>query len=213
MSLLFDEIVSCNRCELRNFSKQIAERRVRRFHSWDYWGKPLPGFGDEKAKLLIVGLAPAAHGGNRTGRVFTGDSSGEWVIKGLYELGLSNLEKSTSKEDQLVLRGVYLTNSVKCVPPKNKPNSIEILICRPFLEREISMLNELKVILVLGRIAFSSVVSVLKLECSFSHGKVCEGPITLVSSYHPSMQNTRTGRLTWDSWIEVLRKAKVLADL
>jgi uracil-DNA glycosylase family 4 len=204
-----DEIISCYRCpRLRQYSEMIAKIKVKRFRNWEYWGRPLPGYGDENASLLIVGLAPAAHGGNRTGRVFTGDESGKWVTKALYELGLSNLEFSLSREDNLILRGVYLTNAVKCAPPKNKPLREEILNCNYFLRKEIMSLRNLKVILALGKIAFDSVCIAFNEKCKFSHGVVYDVKgKKIVGSYHPSAQNTKTGRLTWESFIQVVRKA------
>ncbi len=208
-----DEIISCYRCpRLREYSEMIAKIKVHRFKDWEYWGKPLPGYGDDNAKLLIVGLAPAAHGGNRTGRVFTGDESGKWVIRALYELGLSNLQISLSREDNLILRGVYLTNAVKCAPPKNKPSKEEILNCSYFLKKEINCLKNLKVILALGKIAFDSVCMVFNEKCKFSHGVVYDiKDKKIVGSYHPSAQNTKTGRLTWESFMEVMRKAYELS--
>lgn len=211
---MFDEeIISCYKCpRLRQYSEMIGKIKVKRFRDWEYWGKPLPGYGDENASLLIVGLAPAAHGGNRTGRVFTGDESGKWVIKALYELGLSNLEFSLRREDNLILRGVYLTNAVKCTPPKNKPLREEILNCNYFLRKEIMSLRNLKVILALGKIAFDSVCMVFNEKCKFSHGVIydIEGK-KIVGSYHPSAQNTKTGRLTWESFMQVVRKAYELS--
>ncbi|BDC18492.1 uracil-DNA glycosylase [Acidianus sp. HS-5] len=207
--MLEDEIISCYRCpRLRQYSEIIAKVKVRRFKDWEYWGKPLPGYGDVNAKLLIVGLAPAAHGGNRTGRVFTGDESGKWVIRALYELGLSNLEVSSSREDNLILKDVYLTNAVKCAPPKNKPSREEILNCSYFLKKEIESLINLKVILALGKVAFDSVCMTFNKGCNFSHGVVYDTVgKKIIGSYHPSAQNTKTGRLTWESFMAVMRKA------
>lgn len=210
-----DEIISCYKCpRLRKYAENVAKIKVKRFINWEYWGKPLPGYGDENARILIVGLAPAAHGGNRTGRVFTGDESGKWMIKALYELGLSNMEQGINKNDGLILKDVYLTNAVKCVPPKNKPTKEEILNCNYFLKREIESLRNLKVILALGRIAFYSVCLVFGKKCEFSHGQVYDlGKVRLIASYHPSAQNTRTGRLNWNSWIEIFKRVIELANV
>lgn len=213
--MLEDEIISCYRCpRLRNYAENVAKNKVKRFKNWNYWGKPLPGYGDENGKILIVGLAPAAHGGNRTGRVFTGDESGKWVIKALYYLGLANIEHSISKDDGLILKDVYLTNAVKCTPPKNKPTMEEIRNCNYFLKKEIQGLKNLRVILALGRIAFNAVCSVYNVNYEFKHGKIydLEG-VKVVASYHPSAQNTRTGRLSWNSWIEIFKKVIDLANM
>lgn len=211
--ILAEEIISCEKC------KRLIEYRKNfkippRFQGWKYWNKPVPGFGDINARILIVGLAPALHGGNRTGRVFTGDESGKWVIKALYLLGLSNKEEGVSKDDGLRLKGVYLTNAVKCAPPKNKPSSDEILNCMPFLEREIKELKNLKVIIALGRIAFDVVTKIFHVKEEFSHGKIVKLPDgkILIASYHPSAQNTKTGRLKWEDWIKIFKIAIELSN-
>lgn len=214
--MLDDEIISCYRCpRLRSYAETIAKMKVRRFKDWQYWGKPLPGYGDQNARILIVGLAPAAHGGNRTGRVFTGDESGKWVIGALYEFGLANVNYSMNRNDNLMLKGVYLTNAVKCAPPKNKPNKVEILTCNYFLRREIQSLTNLRVILALGRIAFYGVCLAFNVNYKFSHGQVYEldNKIKIVASYHPSAQNTKTGRLTWNSWIEIFKKVIMISEM
>ena len=210
--LLFDEIASCTLC------KRLVEYRRSiepppRFRGWEYWNRPVPGFGDERAKVLIVGLAPAAHGGNRTGRVFTGDESGRWVIKGLHELGLANKEEGVSVNDGLEVRNVYLTNAVKCAPPENRPTKEEIANCSRFLREEMRLLKNVKVILALGRVAFEAVISLYGVRAEFGHGRIMNLPDgkLLIASYHPSAQNTRTGRLTWEEWVRVLRLAYELA--
>ncbi|AWR97906.2 uracil-DNA glycosylase [Acidianus sulfidivorans JP7] len=213
--MLDEEIISCYRCpRLREYSENVAKIKTKRFKDWNYWGKPLPGYGDENAEILIVGLAPAAHGGNRTGRVFTGDESGKWVIKALYEFKLSNLEYSTSRDENLILKNVYLTNAVKCAPPKNKPTRQEIINCNYFLEKEINLLRNLKVIIALGKIAFESVCMVYNIKLKFKHGEIYDlQKVKLIASYHPSAQNTKTKRLTWESWIEIFRKAIILTNI
>lgn len=207
-SLFFDEIVSCEKCpRLRNYVKN--KEIPRRYKGWEYWNKPVPGFGDEKAKILIVGLAPAFNGGNRTGRVFTGDESGRWVIKGLYTMGLSNLEEGIKRDDGLEVKEVYLTNAVKCAPPDNRPTAEEIRNCMNFLKMEIKNLRDLKVIIALGRIAFSTVLSIYAIKSQFYHGVVIKLPDNkmLIGSYHPSAQNTKTGRLKWEDWTKILKLA------
>ena len=203
---------ACNLCpRLRAFAEDVALNR-RKFNQ-EYWGKPVPGFGDPKAKLLIVGLAPAAQGGNRTGRPFTGDETGKWVIGGLYELGLSNLREGVSRDDGLVLKGVFLTNAVSCAPPKNMVRTQEIVNCSTHLRETVELLRELKAILALGSVAFRSVSLVLGIKESFAHLKVISNKgIYLVGSYHPSPLNTRTGRLTWEEWLRVLRYSWELAN-
>ncbi|QIW25184.1 uracil-DNA glycosylase [Sulfolobus sp. S-194] len=212
ISILYNEIVSCSRCErLVEYRKNF--KIPPRFVNWNYWNKPVPGFGDEKAKILIVGLAPALHGGNRTGRVFTGDESGKWVIKGLYSLGLSNKEEGKARDDGLEVKEVYLTNAVKCAPPKNKPLKEEILNCSKFLIEEIKLL-QIKVILALGRIAFDTILSLYGIKSKFYHGIIVKLPDNkiLIGSYHPSAQNTKTGRLKWEDWVKILKLAYEIAN-
>ena len=211
------EIVKCRLCRrLVEYREYISKVKVRRFRDWDYWGKPLPGFGDVNARLFIVGLAPAAHGGNRTGRMFTGDSSGDWLVRALYHSGFANQPYSISRDDGLVLRDVYISAIVRCAPPKNRPLKSEILNCRRYLKREFEILRNVKVILTLGRLSFENTLETLyelgvtdRKKYPFGHGKVyILGDITLISSYHPSRQNTQTGRLTWDMWIDIFRKVR-----
>ena len=210
--LLFDEIASCTLCKrLVEYRRSI--KPPPRFRAWEYWNRPVPGFGDESARVLIVGLAPAAHGGNRTGRVFTGDESGRWVIRGLYELGLTNKEEGVSADDGLEVKEVYLTNAVKCAPPDNRPTREEIANCSRFLREELMLLPNVKVILALGRVAFEAVLSLYGVRAEFRHGASVELPDgkVLIASYHPSAQNTRTGRLSWGEWLAVLRSAYEIA--
>ncbi len=202
-----DAITSCRSCpRLVTWREETARVKVARFQRQEYWGRPVPGFGDENARLLIVGLAPAAHGGNRTGRMFTGDSSGNWLYRALFEYGFANQPTSTHRDDGLVLTDCFVTATCRCAPPGNKPFPAEIVTCRPFLRWEFQHLKNLRVVLGLGRIGFAAalgVISTLGHEVpvprpQFSHGAFVELPsgLTIVGSYHPSQQNTFTGKLT-----------------
>jgi len=209
-----EKLLNCSLCpRLRLYASSITP--PPRFKGWNYWSKPVPGFGDPNAEIMILGLAPAAHGGNRTGRAFTGDESGKWVIRGLYELGLANKPESVSKGDGLQVYHVYITNAVKCVPPKNKPSREEIKNCSHWLIEEIKELKKLKVIVALGKIAFDSVCKIYGVKAKFEHGKIIRLPDGkyLISSYHVSAQNTRTGRLTWEGWLNVLKTAVEFANI
>ena len=187
---------------------------------WEYWGRPVPGFGDPNASLLIVGLAPAAHGGNRTGRVFTGDRSGDFLYKALYKTGLANQPKSRSTDDGLILSGAYVTAAVKCAPPDNKPTIGETSSCASYLASEIRSLKNLRTILCLGQFAFKAVIGVIKNEYNpktrlsgFAHGQVLKlgkGIPSIVCSYHPSPRNTQTGKLTENMFLSVLQKTRAL---
>lgn len=209
-------IISCRRCpRLIDHISRVSTEKVRRYRKWCYWGKPLPGFGDSVAKLLIVGLAPAAHGGNRTGRMFTGDSSGDWLIKALYETGFSNQPKSVRSDDGLALMHTYITAVVRCAPPRNKPLAKEIRNCSEYLLEEMRLLNKVETVLTLGRIAFDTYTRYVYprnrgLKPRFQHGEFYElnGMPTLVASYHPSRQNTQTGKLGWEMWISIFKKIR-----
>jgi uracil-DNA glycosylase len=208
-----ERVTRCRLCpRLLNYIEHVGKIKVKRFKDEDYWAKPLPSFGDTKAKLLIVGLAPAAHGGNRTGRMFTGDSSGNWVAKAMFETGFATTPTSQSRDDGLILKGAYITAAVRCAPPNNKPSLSEILNCSQYLLAELKILDHtIRVILTLGKIAFDTYCRIANLKgLIFSHG-VCysigRGKI-LLASYHPSRQNTNTGKLTWQMWIDVFRTAK-----
>ncbi|MFN4336482.1 MAG: uracil-DNA glycosylase [Candidatus Nitrosocaldus sp.] len=212
-------IVSCRACErLVRYREYIASMKVRRFRDWEYWAKPVPGFGDVNAKLLIIGLAPAAHGANRTGRMFTGDSSGSWLIKALYETGFANKPTSISKDDGLILSDVYITAVLRCAPPDNRPSKGEMDNCIPYLVQEISLLKNLRVVLALGVIAFNAYCRINGISARFRHGSSYtvrdrEGRIiTLLPSYHPSRQNTQTGRLSWSMWIDIFRRIRLMLD-
>lgn len=196
----------CRRCpRLVRWRETVAREKVRRFAGEQYWGKPITGFGDARARLLLVGLAPAAHGGNRTGRVFTGDESGRWLFRALHRAGFASQPDSVSRHDGLVLADCYVTAAVRCAPPANRPTAEEFRRCAPFLEEELRLLRHVRVIVGLGRVGFTATVNALlsvgRLQLprrpAFAHG-VCHrfDDLTLIGSYHPSQQNTFTGRLT-----------------
>ena len=213
------EVVACERCpRLRAWCNQVAREKVRRFREQEYWGRAVPGFGDPRARLLIVGLAPAAHGGNRTGRAFTGDRSGDFLFAGLHRTGFANQPTSVSRDDGLQLRDAYIAPLVRCAPPANKPTPEETGRCRGYLVRELRLLPHLRAILALGKIAMDGIVSVLREEgkaparkaLAFGHGArhPLEDGLVLFASYHPSQQNTFTGKLTPASFERVLRDVR-----
>lgn len=217
------EIVACSRCpRLIAHCRDIAARKRRAYADWEYWGKPLPGFGDPQARLLIIGLAPAAHGGNRTGRMFTGDASADWLVEALHAYGFANQPRSVSRDDGLQLRDAYVTAAVRCAPPANRPTAAELRNCQPFLERELDLLQHVRVVVVLGRIAYDAYWRVMRAKKRvapgvkrppFAHGAQCRlGPDTpvLIMSYHPSRQNTQTGRLTRVMFHQVFAAARAL---
>jgi uracil-DNA glycosylase len=208
---LNSDIIKCKKCpRLASYIRKIADEKVKRFNNERYWGRPLTGFGDFHARLFIIGLAPAAHGGNRTGRMFTGDSSGDWVAKALYENGFASQPTSLRADDGLRLIDAYITASVRCAPPQNKPTKEEFENCFPYLKEEFSLLKEVKVIVCLGRIAFDTCCNLFHITgVDFSHGKsFTHQHLTIICSYHPSRQNTQTGRLTWKQWSMIFAKAK-----
>ncbi len=217
------DVVACRRCpRLRAYCEEVARTKRAAFRDQAYWGKPVPGFGDPDAWLLIVGLAPAAHGGNRTGRVFTGDKSGEWLFRELHRQGLSNQPQSVSRDDGLKLHGVYITAAVRCAPPGNKPLPIEEERCREYLIREMRVLRCVRVRLALGRIGFEAFLKArrglglpdVKPKPAFGHGvyqPIPEGG-WLLCTYHPSQQNTSTGVLTQEMWSTVFDTAVRLRD-
>jgi uracil-DNA glycosylase family 4 len=217
-------VVACERCpRLRTYCARIAREKRRAYRDWDYWGRPVPGFGDPAARLLVVGLAPAAHGANRTGRMFTGDSSGDWLYAALHAVGFANQAVSVSRADGLALRGAYVGAAVRCAPPGNRPLPSELDACRPFLVREMEVLSNLRLVLALGGIAFRTVVRALierglpapRPLPRFAHGALWspgEGWPPVLASYHPSRQNTNTGRLTRAMWNGVFRRARGLVQ-
>jgi uracil-DNA glycosylase family 4 len=205
---------------LIEYDREVARVRRRAYRDETYWGKPVPGFGDPEARLLIVGLAPGAHGANRTGRVFTGDSSGDLLYRVLYETGFASQPHSTSRDDGLTLHGAYIAAAVRCAPPDNKPSTDEIANCRPYLQREIDALKQVRVVVALGKLAFDNYLLVLRNRGGiqsrsaflFAHNRVHEIASTspvLISSYHPSQQNTSTGKLTESMFLAVFRQARI----
>ena len=213
---LGDRIIQCRKCpRLVVYREQVAREKRRRYQNWHYWERPLPGFGDPVGKLLIIGLAPAAHGGNRTGRMFTGDRSGDWLFRTLHRFGFANQPQSTHREDGLALRNCFITAIIRCAPPKNKPQKEEIENCRPYLAEEIVLLKEIQVVVSLGQIAFNGLLKILfegrklPLEMKFGHGHeylLPDGKI-LLASYHPSQHNTHTGRLTQPMFEYIFERA------
>jgi uracil-DNA glycosylase family 4 len=220
LELLNAEIVECRLCpRLREHCAAIASVRRRAYRSQDYWGKPVPGFGDPLARVLILGLAPGAHGSNRTGRMFTGDRSGDMLYAALHKTGFATQPVSVSRDDGLALTGAYITAAARCAPPGNKPTPQELRNCRPFLEREMALLPNVEVVVALGRIAFDAYLDILKsrgvirsrAEFAFGHDRqfrTAPGQPALISSYHPSQQNTSTGKLTLKMLLDVFRRAR-----
>jgi uracil-DNA glycosylase len=214
LKVIAAEVSACRKCpRLVKYREQVAREKRRAFREWTYWGRGVPGFGDPKAKLFILGLAPAAHGGNRTGRVFTGDRSGDFLFQALYEAGFANQPTSKNRDDGLLLRNAYIAATARCAPPENKPLPSEIQNCRGYLQRELAILKP-KVILALGKIAWDAYLDLLRAEgkivsraaYKFGHGVECvmPGGERLVGIYHPSQQNTQTGRVTPKMYREVL---------
>jgi uracil-DNA glycosylase family 4 len=223
VSAINQEIVACRLCpRLVKYREEVARKKKREFRDWEYWGRPVPSFGDANARVLIVGLAPAAHGGNRTGRIFTGDSSGKWLFRALYRAGFANQWSWERRDDGLKLKNAYLTAVIHCAPPKNKPLPSEISHCSRYLDAELRALKNVRVVVALGKIAFDNFLRALERRGAriptprpkFSHGAVCKLgknlPI-LVGSYHPSRQNTNTGKLTEEMLDEVFARARELA--
>lgn len=225
LQTLQNEIVECSRCpRLREHCLHISAVKRRAYMDWEYFGKPVPAFGDPRARVLILGLAPAAHGANRTGRMFTGDRSGDWLYRALHATGFASQPTSIKHGDGQTLRGIYITAAAHCAPPDNKPTPEELHNCRPYLERELDLLPDLRVVVALGRIAFDTYLDVLKARgviasraaFAFGHNRVFEtapGQPRLLASYHPSQQNTSTGKLTERMLLDVFRHARKLAGL
>jgi uracil-DNA glycosylase family 4 len=221
LEALSREVAECRRCErLVAWREEAAANPPRRYRGQTYWARPVPGFGDPRASIVLVGLAPAAHGANRTGRMFTGDRSGDWLYAALHRAGLANQPTATAIDDGLALEGAYITAPVRCAPPANKPNIVERDTCKVFLERELTLLTEAKVILALGAYAWDAVLRtarslghpVPRPKPRHGHGaEAAIGPWTLLGSYHPSQQNTFTGRLTEAMLDDVMRRARELA--
>jgi len=223
LEALTQEIIDCTLCpRLVAHRQDVARKKRRMYLHEDYWGRPLPGYGDPEAQVLIVGLAPAAHGGNRTGRMFTGDRSGNWLFETLYKYSFASSPTSVRRDDGLTLKQAYITATVRCAPPDNKPLPQERTNCLPYLLRELDILRNVSVIVALGRIAFDGYLSARqemgldlpKPRPHFSHGATCRLPDgkTLVASYHPSQQNTQTGRLTREMFEDVFSCVRQLMD-
>jgi len=223
LSELNREVIGCTRClRLVEYRQKIAREKRRAYLDCEYWGKPVPGFGDPNARILVLGLAPGAHGSNRTGRMFTGDASGKFMYPVLYETGFSNQPQATDRNDELRLNDLYITAAVRCAPPDNKPLPQELANCAEYLDRELRGLGRLKVAVALGKIGFDAYLNSLKrrglLESKkpyiFQHGanyKMPDGR-TLLASYHPSNQNTQTGKLTRPMFVQIFRESRRLAD-
>ena len=219
---LTGEIVACRNCaRLVEHRERIGEVKRKSYADWDYWAKPVPSYGDPIAPLMVLGLAPAAHGGNRTGRVFTGDSSASFLVKAMHEAGLANQPVSEHRDDGLQYTGVYVCAAVRCVPPQDRPTPEEQRTCLPYLVREMQLLPNLRVVLALGQIAFQAALRALteiagrRLRAKFGHGEVFRfepGLPMLAACYHPSPRNTNTGRLSMEQLVETLQMAKGLSE-
>jgi uracil-DNA glycosylase family 4 len=210
-----DEIIGCFLCpRLVAWREQVAREKRASFRDEEYWGRPVPGFGDPHARLLVVGLAPAAHGGNRTGRVFTGDRSGDWLYRALYRAGFANQPTSVSRDDGLRLTGTYVTAINRCAPPDNKPTPEERDNCLPYLEREFALLTDVRVFVALGAYALAGLAKALRLRPLPKFGHLAETALpdgrTIICSFHPSQQNTFTGRLTESMFDAVFERAREL---
>jgi uracil-DNA glycosylase len=217
LQIIAEEVSTCSKCaRLTKYREKVAREKRRAFREWEYWGRGVPGFGDPNAKLLILGLAPAAHGGNRTGRVFTGDRSADFLFKALYDAGFANQPTSVKRDDGLKLTGAYVAAAVRCAPPANKPLPSEIENCRGYLRRELEVLQP-KAVLALGKIAWDAYLEILKLDgriasraaYGFAHGaeaEIARDLPQLFGVYHPSQQNTQTGRLTLPMYAKVLER-------
>jgi uracil-DNA glycosylase family 4 len=215
-------VIVCARCpRLVAYREQVAREKRRAYRDCDYWGKPVPGFGDPEARVLIMGLAPGAHGSNRTGRPFTGDASGRFMFPVLFETGFASQPDATDRNDGLQLHDLYITAAVRCAPPDNKPTSQELAECSFFLDREMAGLEKVKVVVALGKIGFDAYLNYLKRaglplnrqRYLFKHGasyRLPDGKV-LLASYHPSNQNTQTGKLTRDMFMQIFKEARRLA--
>jgi len=234
-------VIQCRKCpRLVAYLQEISQHKPKRYRDWDYWSKPLPSFGDPEARVLIIGLAPAAQGGNRTGRMFTGDRSGEWLFNALYQFGFANQPNSVRGDDDFKLDDCYITATIRCAPPKNKPLPEEIENCRPYFLEELDLLKKVEVIVPLGQIAFAQTLRSLRLKgysvppLSFGHGKSYTIPpgdrlrtlpgrfmnrpyesrtISLITTYHPSQQNTQTAKLTRPMFHRVFKMVRKRLDV
>ena len=217
------EVIACTKCpRLVAYRERIAREKRRAYRDCEYWGKPVPGFGDRNARVLVLGLAPGAHGSNRTGRPFTGDASGNFMYPVLYETGFANQPTATDRGDGLALRDLYITAAVRCAPPDNKPLPEELAHCAPYLDRELKGLKKVRVIVALGKIGFDAYLNYLKRQSLvkvrapfvFAHAAEYRMPDSrvLLASYHPSNQNTQTGKLTRPMFTAIFKRAAQLAD-
>ena len=222
LAILNQEVVHCTRCpRLVAYLEQVGREKRRAYREHEYWARPVPGFGDPKARVLILGLAPGAHGSNRTGRPFTGDASGKFMYPILYKVGLASQPNAVDRNDGLKLIDCYITAAIRCAPPNNKPLPSELANCAPFLDRELTILKNVKVVVALGKIGFDAYLSHLKRAGMiksrsgywFAHGARYPMPdgVVLLASYHPSNQNTATGKLTAQMFEQIFRQAKRIA--
>jgi len=215
-------VIGCRKCpRLVAWREQVARQRRRAYREWAYWGQPVPGFGDRQARVFVVGLAPGAHGANRTGRMFTGDSSGDFLYRGLHQSGFANQSQATNREDGLALNDLFISAVCRCAPPQNRPTAAEIANCIPYLESEIRLIARIEVIVALGRLAFEQILRLYRRwghpipRLKFAHGaqyQLGEGLPALVVSYHPSRQNTQTGRLTEEMFAHIWRQVREVLD-
>lgn len=226
LEVLNAEIVACERCErLRTHCAEVARVRRRAYADWEYWGRPVPSFGDPRARVMALGLAPGAHGSNRTGRPFTGDGSGDFLFPVLHEAGFASQPMARSREDGMKLTDLWITSVGRCAPPANKPTPAELRNCAPWLDREISLLTNLRVVVCLGRIAFDGLLAHVERTANkaellprsryvFTHGAefALPGGLRAIASYHPSLQNTNTGKLTRAMLLSVFMRAREIAD-
>jgi len=222
LEILNRKIVECRKCpRLVAYRAEVGRTKRRAYLDWDYWAKPVPGFGDPNARLLLIGLAPGAHGANRTGRIFTGDSSGAFLYKAMFDTGFASQPTSVSRDDGLELLDAYISAAVRCAPPDNKPLPEEIRNCRPYLEKDLELLKNIRVVIALGKLAFDDYLAILRAQGKitrradfvFAHNREHHngpGQPTLISSYHPSQQNTSTGKLTEKMFRAVFLRAKDL---
>lgn len=223
LTILNKEVVACTRCpRLVAYREEVARVKRRAYLDWEYWGKPVPGFGDPHARVLIMGLAPGAHGSNRTGRPFTGDASGNFMFPVLYDTGFASQPTATDRNDGMKLKNLYITAAARCAPPDNKPLPQELAECSHFLDREMAGLTDVKVVVALGKIGFEAYLNYLqrkgllssKKAYAFKHGAnygMPDGKV-LLASYHPSNQNTQTGKLTRKMFVEIFQEAARIAD-
>lgn len=220
---LNSDIVACTKCSrLAEYIRDVGQKKRRMYLDWDYWARPIPSFGSADARVLLLGLAPAAHGGNRTGRAFTGDRSGDWVYGTLHKFGFANQPTSMHRGDGLQVQDVLVSAAARCAPPANKPLPAELETCRPYLVRELQLLSELRVVVALGKIAFDAFlvaardadIEVPKPRPKFGHGSLhrLSNGLVLLGSYHPSQQNTQTGRLTHPMFESIFVKVTEILD-